>query len=111
MENLFSYGTLQMERVQVETFGRKLSGKKDTLSGYALAKVKITDESVLAKSETSFHPILRYTGDSSDQVEGIIFQISDNELQQADDYEIDAYKRIEAKFQSGIKAWVYVATE
>ena len=111
MKNLFSYGTLQREKVQVETFGRKLSGNKDTLSGYVLAEIKITDESVLAKSETSFHPILRYTGDFSDQVEGIIFQISDDELEQADDYEVDAYKRIEAKFQSGLKAWVYVATE
>lgn len=111
MKNLFSYGTLQREKVQVETFGRKLSGNKDTLSGYVLAEIKITDESVLAKSETSFHPILRYTGDFSDQVEGIIFQISDDELEQADDYEVDAYKRVEAKFKSGIKAWVYVAAE
>ena len=40
MEKLFSYGTLQMEHVQQETFGRKLHGVKDTLAGYTLSTVK-----------------------------------------------------------------------
>ncbi len=36
VENLFSYGTLQSESVQLETFGRKLEGEPDTLPGYRL---------------------------------------------------------------------------
>ncbi|HAO29187.1 MAG TPA: UDP-N-acetylmuramate--alanine ligase, partial [Chryseobacterium indologenes] len=31
MPYLFSYGTLQKEQVQLETFGRILQGEKDTL--------------------------------------------------------------------------------
>lgn len=40
MENLFSYGTLQKEKVQLETFGRKLDGNKDTLIGYEVDEYK-----------------------------------------------------------------------
>jgi gamma-glutamylcyclotransferase (GGCT)/AIG2-like uncharacterized protein YtfP len=111
LEKLFSYGTLQMDKVQQETFGRSLSGKKEILLGYVISKIKITDQSVLAKSGTEFHPILRYTGNRSDEVEGIIFEISKKELQQADDYEINAYKRTQANFKSGTIAWAYVAAE
>ena len=34
MENLFSYGTLQQENVQIKNFGRSLSGTLDVLQGY-----------------------------------------------------------------------------
>jgi gamma-glutamylcyclotransferase (GGCT)/AIG2-like uncharacterized protein YtfP len=111
LEKLFSYGTLQMDKVQQETFGRSLSGKKEILLGYVISKIKITDQSVLAKSGTEFHPILRYTGNRSDEVEGIIFEISKKELQQADAYEVNAYKRTQANFKSGTIAWAYVAAE
>ena len=111
MENLFSYGTLQIEKVQQETFGRSLCGKKDVLIGYMISKIKITDQDVLARSGTEIHPILRYTGNPSDEVEGVIFEISKEELQQADAYEVNAYKRTEANFKSGATAWAYVAAE
>ena len=74
MENLFSYGTLQIEKVQQETFGRSLYGKKDILIGYVISKIKITDQAVLARSRTEIHPILHYTGNPSDQVEGVILK-------------------------------------
>ena len=46
---LFSYGTLQLERVQIETYGRKLIGKPDRLKQYKLDQLQITDPDVLAK--------------------------------------------------------------
>ena len=79
LEKLFSYGTLQMDKVQQETFGRSLCGKKEILLGYVISKIKITDQSVLARSGTEFHPILRYTGNRSDEVKGVIFEISKEE--------------------------------
>ena len=56
MEKLFSYGTLQMENVQKETFGRLLVGAKDVLLGYVLSEVKIKDKAVIEKSGTDIHP-------------------------------------------------------
>ena len=50
MELLFSYGTLQLEKVQMESFGRTLKGAKDAIPGYKLSTVEITDKDVLEKS-------------------------------------------------------------
>lgn len=108
MNFLFSYGTLQKEKVQLETFGRILTGEKDFLLGYKLDFIEIFDEEVLKKSEQKFHPILSYSGNSEDKVEGSIFEITNEELQQADDYEVESYKRIEATFLSGKKGFLYV---
>ena len=76
MEKLFSYGTLQLEKVQLQTFGRKLIGKKDILRGFVKQVIKIKDQKVIAQSGTEEHPILSYTGNEADQVEGMIFEIS-----------------------------------
>ena len=111
MEKLFSYGTLQLESVQLETFGRLLQGKRDTLTGYLKTEVKITDHDVIKKSGTDMHTILKFTGIDSDRVKGTIFEVSALELKRADDYEVDAYRRIKSTFKSGTTAWVYTATE
>ena len=111
MQRLFSYGTLQLESVQLETFGRKLVGEKDVLIGYILSEVKITDEAVIEVSGMNIHPILKYTGISSDVVEGTVFELSDLELVQADEYEVDEYARVEGEFTSGKAAWIYACCD
>ena len=108
IEKLFSYGTLQQEEVQRTTFERKLEGMPDHLVGYTLSMVKITDQHVLATSGKEFHPILMHTGKEEDQVAGVVFEITPEELLQADRYEVADYKRVEARFLSGVTAWVYV---
>ncbi|WP_313386032.1 gamma-glutamylcyclotransferase family protein [Chishuiella sp.] len=108
MNLLFSYGTLQKEKVQLETFGRILEGEKDFLLNYKLDYIDIFDEEVLKKSEQKFHPILTYSGNTSDKVEGVLFEITDEELQQADEYEVDSYKRIKTIFSSGKEGFIYV---
>jgi hypothetical protein len=109
-EKLFSYGTLQYEAVQLATFGRMLNGSKDQLPGFALSMLKITDPDVIAASGEAFHPIISYTGNSGNSVEGMVFDVSEQELRQADSYEVSDYKRIKVKLSSGISAWVYVNT-
>jgi hypothetical protein len=47
MENLFSYGTLQQEKVQLDTFGRLLEEKRDVLQEYCISEIKIKDKSVI----------------------------------------------------------------
>ncbi|WP_420573017.1 gamma-glutamylcyclotransferase family protein [Kordia sp.] len=106
--NLFSYGTLQLEKVQLESFGRKLLGEKDTLVGFKLKQLRITDEAVLAISQEEFHPIAIQTNNTDDHISGTLYKISEKELQQADRYEVSDYKRVEATFQSGKKGWIYI---
>ncbi|MFP3834151.1 gamma-glutamylcyclotransferase family protein [Chryseobacterium sp. SIMBA_028] len=108
MPHLFSYGTLQKEQVQLETFGRILQGKKESLSGYTLRMLEITDPEVLRKSGQKYHPVLEFSGNEQDQVEGMLFEVTENEILQADEYEVDDYKRIETIFKSGEKGFIYV---
>jgi gamma-glutamylcyclotransferase (GGCT)/AIG2-like uncharacterized protein YtfP len=108
MENLFSYGTLQQEKVQSDTFGYLLEGKRDVLQGYCISEVKIKDKSVIKLSGKEIHPILIFTGNIKDEIEGTVFRINSSELLMADKYEVDDYSRVEAILKSGTKAWIYV---
>ncbi|MBP2615119.1 gamma-glutamylcyclotransferase family protein [Chryseobacterium jejuense] len=108
MPYLFSYGTLQKEQVQLETFGRILQGEKDILSGYKLNILEITDPEVLRKSGQKYHPVLEFSGKDEDEIEGMLFEVTDSEILQADEYEVDDYKRIETIFKSGNKGFIYV---
>lgn len=109
IELLFSYGTLQQLTVQQQTFGRKLAGEKDSLPGYIVDQIRITDPAVLAASGKEFHPILRKTGNMKDRVAGTVFEITHAELLQADGYEVDDYRRVLAKTLGGKTVWVYAA--
>ena|SRR5689334_1960400 len=107
-QKLFSYGTLQREAIQLATFGRKLEGRPDSLVGYSSSFVPISDQEVVANSgETHYRNIL-FTGDSSDLIEGTVFDVTDAELRSADSYEADEnYERITVGLKSGTTAWVY----
>lgn len=109
MPLLFSYGTLQQEEVQIANFGRALTGSSDVLQCYVVDEITITDERVLRESGKAIHPILRFTGIQQDEVEGTVFEITDAELAQADDYEVDDYVRVAARLKSGKEAWIYAA--
>lgn len=106
-EFLFTYGTLQLEAVQLATFGRLLAGTSDALSGFELAPLKIEDEAVIAISGKARHTIARFTGRDSDEISGIVFRVTTDDIQNADKYEVDACKRIAVTLRSGVRAWVY----
>jgi len=74
-ELLFSYGTLQLESVQIATFGRRLAGSPDALPGFVQSMVKIGDAEVIAASGKTHHPTLRFSGGSSDNVAGTVFEL------------------------------------
>lgn len=108
-DNLFSYGTLQLESVQLNIFGRILEGENDVLAGYKITFVKIEDEAVVAASGMTHYNNLTYTGNPSDEINGKVLKLTESELQQADEYEADAdYKRIRVKLSSGKTAWVFL---
>jgi hypothetical protein len=109
--SLFSYGTLQQANVQLAIFGRLLEGRPDTLPGFALAPLPITDPQVVATSGAAVHTIARRTGDPADLVPGLVFGITPAELAAADAYEVDAYARIEVRLGSGTMAFIYVGPD
>ncbi|MGC4034787.1 MAG: gamma-glutamylcyclotransferase family protein [Chitinophagaceae bacterium] len=108
-EYLFSYGTLQLEKVQIESFGRILRGTNDSLKNYRIASLEITDEKVLQQSGQQFHPIALPSLNADDKIDGVVFEITSEELLQADKYEVADYKRIAVTLESGKRAWMYVS--
>ena len=106
---LFSYGTLQNKNVQIATFGRELTGRKDALPGYARRMVSVVAPKVAALSGESQYPNVEPSSNPEDAVSGIVFEITEQELAAADEYEEDAeYRRIVVTLRSGSHAWVYL---
>jgi len=99
MDNLFAYGTLRDEQVQQKVFARSLEGVPDAVLGYRLGSITINGKVYRA---------LDQSGQESDVVEGMVFELSAAELMLADAYETAAYRRARVKLRSGADAWIYV---
>lgn len=98
MEHLFTYGTLQEEQVQQDVFGRLVQGHPDALLGF-----KKMENAVYGQ-----YPVVIPTEDAKDKVKGTVYQVSLTNLEKADAYETDAYKREKFPLESGLEAWVYI---
>lgn len=108
-ELLFSYGTLQKPEVQLDTFGRLLDAEDDVLPGYTVDYAEIEDPRIVEVSRLTVHPIVRATGNARDKVVGKTFHLAADELEAADEYEVDLYRRESVTLASGRTAWVYVS--
>ncbi len=107
-ELLFSYGTLQVERVQLAIIGRSLTGTPDDLPGFVWMPLESDDPATIALSGSTHHPIAIYTGRASDSISRTLFSITPEELECADAYETPPYERVTVVLRSGARAWAYV---
>jgi len=107
-QSLFSYGTLQLEAVQVATFGRRLTGTPDVLPGFEVTALVMEDARVIAISGKAHHTIARFTGRTSDTISGTVYAVTADEIKHADEYEVAPCRRVAVVLQSGQRAWVYV---
>ncbi|MGA9637104.1 gamma-glutamylcyclotransferase family protein [Flavobacterium sp.] len=105
MAKLFAYGTLKDIDTQQTIFGRILKGEPDVLKGFTISEIKIEEEFGIAK-----YPILEESEDPKDVVSGILFEITEEDINLADTYEGLHYKRIEVTLQSKENAWAYIVT-
>jgi Gamma-glutamyl cyclotransferase, AIG2-like len=105
---IFSYGTLQDRAVQQANFGRELSGSSDSLPGYSISLIAIRDPGVVATSGKTHHTIAERSGNPADEVPGMLFKITPDELAAADRYEVSEYTRVQVVLKSGLQAWAYV---
>ena len=107
---VFSYGTLRQSNVQIAIYGRELPTIEDSLPGYQLHWVTITDPEVIRTSGSDRHPILK-RGNAEDSVRGARLELNESELLVTDSYEVDDYERREVVLSSGITAWAYLEKE
>ena len=103
MVGLFSYGTLQQPEVQLGTFGRLLEGHPDSLSGHVLVPLKITDPKVVELSGAEVHLIACPTAGATEPINGLVFELSPEELAAADRYEVDVYDRVQVSLHRAAK--------
>lgn len=106
-EAIFSYGTLQLDSVQMAVFGRLLEGSDDALHGFAITSAQINDPDVLGASGIETHLALIPAVDAP-AIKGRVFFITPDELLAADVYESGNYRRERVPLASGMAAWVYV---
>ena len=104
MKKLFTYGSLQHDDVQENLFGRALKGTPEKLIGYALRNIQIEEEFGIVH-----YPVIVETKNEADFIDGIVYEVTDKELNQTDLYEGMHYKRVEVHLHSNQKAWAYSA--
>jgi Gamma-glutamyl cyclotransferase, AIG2-like len=107
---LFSYGTLQLPEVQLDTFGRLVDCEDDILPGYTVDYAEIEDARVVDLSGATVHPIVRPTGNPLDKVVGKVLLVTEEELEASDEYEVEPYRRASVVLASGRAGWVYVTS-
>lgn len=103
---LFSYGTLQDEAVQLSCYGRVLPGVPDAVSGYLRSTLSVDDTA--GPGSRRCYPVVDASGGDADKVLGVVFRITEPELASTDAYEGAEYRRVMARLDSGLDAWVYV---
>jgi gamma-glutamylcyclotransferase (GGCT)/AIG2-like uncharacterized protein YtfP len=106
MEQLFAYGTLKNKDVQEKIFGRVLKGQPETLKGYTIKEIQIEEEYGLEP-----YPIIVQTKNQENTIDGILYELSMEDIQKADIYEGKYYQRIQVQLQSNQLAWVYSAAK
>jgi gamma-glutamylcyclotransferase (GGCT)/AIG2-like uncharacterized protein YtfP len=97
MERLFVYGTLRDPLVQIRVIGRSPTGTVAILDGYERGTIKLGERE---------YPILDAAAADS-HVEGMVLEVSEDELRRLDIYETSAYRRIRVSLRSGGEAWAY----
>src|ERR1044071_10071150 len=90
---LFSYGTLQLEAVQLSNFGRTLVGTPDVLPGFEQQLIEINDPTTVGLSGKTHHYIAVYTGRRIDSISGTVYELTPADVERADRYEAAAYQR------------------
>jgi len=105
---IFSYGTLQMPRVQRELLGRLVEMTDDALLGYTTVAVEIDHPDVIEFSGSSTHLGL-VPGPADARIAGKVLHVTEADLPALDDYEGEEYTRAEVTLASGTRAWVYLA--
>lgn len=92
----------------MDLFGHVLQGSPDILRGYKTVQIEIKDELFLAKGENPVQLTSVHTKDNNDFIEGTVFEITMEELIEADKYEPAGYERIQVTLESGKQAWFYI---
>ena len=96
--NLFVYGTLAIGETLKNILDRDVPGISATLDGYDGSKMVIIESESYPAAEKNIEC----------SIQGLLIEVTSEELEKLDVYETDAYKRKEVELTNGKKAWIYL---
>ena len=106
---LFSYGSFIQTAVHQRVYGRRLTGRLDSLPGYRLRLIDVPPD------QTSTLGLTRQPaavpGDPDDLVAGKLFTVDESELAAIDAVNEALFRREWLELTSGESAWVFVARD
>ena len=94
----FVYGTLAIGETLKNILDRDVPGISATLDGYDGSKMVIIESESYPAAEKNIEC----------SIQGLLIEVTSEELEKLDVYETDAYKRKEVELTNGIKAWIYL---
>jgi gamma-glutamylcyclotransferase (GGCT)/AIG2-like uncharacterized protein YtfP len=98
MERVFAYGTLLLERVQLQVIGRVVDVCPDVLAGYR------TEHVTFGGGVFSYQRVRPATGS---RVTGGVLEVTQEELAHIDAYEGSDFERVRTALEDGTDVWVY----
>ena len=104
---LFSYGAFTQEHVHKEVYERRLSGRLDSLPGYRLKLIGVSEHTagtLRIEQQPAAVP-----GDADDIIAGMRYEISEAELAAVEEINRELFDKEWVKLASGEEAWVFVA--
>ncbi|WP_008635974.1 AAA family ATPase [Bizionia argentinensis] len=106
---VFAYNNLKSNDTQTKYYGRLLKSTHDTIIGYKLNELVPENSSKDESNQINLQQIAVKSKEKSDRIEGVVFEITGEELIQTDRYEAYNCKRVLETTQSGTDVWIYVA--
>lgn len=104
----FSYDISESENLQLQHYGRKFHGTEDTLSGYTLKDTNLNGVSMSENNRTKTPQIAIKSKEMNDELKGIVFEITGEELVLTDQLAVPNSKRVLVTTNSGAEVWVYI---
>lgn len=104
--SVFSYGTFTEPQVHQRVYGRRLSGRLDSLPGYRLKLIGVPGYALDALGRSTQPAAV--PGRPDDLIAGMRYEISDLELAAIDSVNSGVFERVWVRLGSGKGAWVFV---
>ena len=106
---IFNYDASKSNDIRLHNNSNKHNGTKDTLSGYKLHDLNIGKLTSIEQNEVRNQSIAMKSTDHSNKIEGLVFEITGDELIQIDKSKVYDSKRVMETTDLGAEVWVYVA--
>ncbi len=97
--SVFAYGTLKDGKIRKYLLSRNVPAKKDSLSGFRIDQISL---------DGICYPVAIRDPFNKKVIHGVFFKVNEREIKLLDEYESDAYKRIQVILNSGKEAWLYI---